>query len=78
MYTVCYVHCRDTCEGLVKLYRTIATVSGDNPGSSGIAGFKESSAAYILCRQCLATKTEIQLKVCFICPICFCLSYMFL
>ncbi|XP_065897824.1 uncharacterized protein [Dysidea avara] len=52
----------NTCEGLVKFYGTIATVSGDNPVSSAVAGFKESSAAYRLCRQCLTTKPEIQLK----------------
>lgn len=53
----------NTCDGLVEFYGTIITVCGDNPGSSAVAGFKESSSAFRLCRQCLGTKDEIQYKV---------------
>ena len=54
----------NTCEGLKQFYGSVATVSGDNPGSSG---FKESSAVFRLCRQCMATRDNYHLKVKLLC-----------
>ena len=41
------------------------SVCGDNPGSGVVAGFKESSSAFRLCRHCnsMTTKDEMKLKV---------------
>ena len=53
----------NTCEGPKQFYGSVATISGDNPGSSAVTGFKESSSAFRLCRQCMATRDNFHLKV---------------
>jgi len=53
----------NTCEGAKQFHGTIATLSGDNPGSSAVTGFKESGSAFRLCRQCMATRDNFHLKV---------------
>ena len=46
-------------KGVPKIYYgTVAIVSADNPASNSLGGFKESTAAYRYCRQCMATSTE--------------------
>ena len=42
---------------------TIAVALGDNPGNSGLGGFKEGSSAFRCCRQCLGTQEEMKTKV---------------
>lgn len=41
-------------------YGTLCVVSADNPASCALGGFKESTSAFLPCRQCLATKDEIK------------------
>ena len=53
----------NTSEGSATFFGTLVSLCGDNPGSCAVAGFKESSSAFRLCRQCLCTKDEIQYKV---------------
>ena len=48
------------------LYGTIATISADNPASCALGGFKETTAATRMCRQCMATHTDASEKVCII------------
>lgn len=55
----------DTYDGHAKqkLFGSLAVVIADNPASSAIGGFKESSSAYRLCRHCLGTAEEIKTHV---------------
>ena len=46
-----------------KYYGTVTLVSADNPASSALGGFKESTSAYRPCRQCLGTNDEIKHQV---------------
>lgn len=52
-----------TSEGPATFYGTLVSLCGDNPGSCAVAGFKESSSAFRMCRQCMCSKDDIQLKV---------------
>ena len=42
---------------------TIAVVSSDNLASLALGGFKESCSATKMCRHCMTTKEESQVKV---------------
>ncbi len=44
-------------------YGSISTISADNPASCALGGFKESTAAFRMCRQCMATHDEASEKV---------------
>ena len=44
-------------------FGSLTTVSADNPASCALGGFKESTAAYRMCRQCLSTHEEFSKKV---------------
>ena len=44
-------------------FGSLTTVSADNPASCALGGFKESTAAYRMCRQCLSTHDEFSEKV---------------
>lgn len=46
------------------VYGIIAVVSADNLGSLALGGFKESCSAIKMCRHCMATKEDTQMKVC--------------
>ena len=48
------------------LHGTIATISADNPASCALGGFKESTSANRMCRQCMATQTDASEKVCYV------------
>ena len=39
-------------------------ISADNLGSLLVGGFKESCSALRMCRHCMATKEDTQIKVC--------------
>lgn len=39
-------------------------ISADNLGSLLLGGFKESCSALRMCRHCMATKEDTQIKVC--------------
>lgn len=52
-----------TCEGLVKVYGSIATIPADNLGSHALGGFKEGGSALRPCRNCLITHSELPNKV---------------
>lgn len=45
-----------------KMYGTLCLVSADNPASSALGGFKETTSAYRPCRQCTATRLEMDTK----------------
>lgn len=45
------------------LFGTVTVLSADNPASCAVGGFKESTAAYRMCRQCMATHDEASTKV---------------
>lgn len=45
------------------MFGTLTVVSADNPASSALGGFKESTAALRHCRQCMATSEEASTKV---------------
>lgn len=45
------------------VYGTLAVVSADNLGSLALGGFKESCSAMKMCRHCMASKEDIQIKV---------------
>ena len=45
------------------IFGTIATISADNPASCALGGFKESTSAYRMCKQCMATRTDAAEKV---------------
>ena len=47
----------------VVLYGTITTISADNSASCALGGFKESTSAYRVCRQCMATHEDAAKKV---------------
>jgi len=47
----------------VYVYGTIAVVSSDNLASLALGGFKESCSATKMCRHCMTTKEESQVKV---------------
>ena len=49
--------------GKQKMFGSLAIVIADNPASSAIGGFKESSSAYRLCWHCLGTAEEIKTHV---------------
>ena len=51
---------------------TVTIVSGDNPASAALGGFKQSASAFRFCRHCLGTENDIQSKVCFI----LCIQFM--
>jgi len=53
----------NTYSGKKKIFGSLALVVGDNPASSAIGGFKESSSAYRPCRHCMATTEEIKNQV---------------
>lgn len=59
----------NTCDGPNTFSGTIVSICGDNPGSSAVAGFKESSSAFRPCRHCMATKDEMKLKVELLCKV---------
>ena len=44
-------------------FKGTVTVSGDNPASAALGGFKQSPSAFRYCRHCLGTASEIQSKV---------------
>ena len=52
-----------TCAGPMHFTGTVATVSGDNPGSGAVGGFKEATSAFRPCRQCMGTKDMMMTKV---------------
>ena len=49
--------------GFSQYYGTVTLVSADNPASSAVGGFKESTSAYRPCRQCFGTNHEIRQQV---------------
>jgi len=53
----------NTYDGKKKIFGSLALVIGDNPASSAIGGFKESSSAYRPCRHCMGTTEEIKNQV---------------
>ena len=50
-------------DGPCHLYGTVTIVSGDNPASAALGGFKQSASAFRYCRHCLGTEIDIQSKV---------------
>lgn len=58
----------------VVLYGTITTISADNPASCALGGFKESTSAYRLCRQCMATREDAAKKVYNVVCVCMCMG----
>lgn len=54
-----------TCEGLMKVYGSIATFTADNLGSHALGGFKEGGSALRPCRHCLITHDDLSNKVTF-------------
>ena len=48
-----------------KMFGSVAVIIADNPASSALGGFKESSSAYRPCRHCLGTTEEIRIHVWF-------------
>ena len=38
-------------------------MSADNPASCALGGFKEGASALRICRHCMATSTDMRLKV---------------
>jgi len=53
----------DSYNGIQTMYGTLAVVIADNPASSAIGGFKESTSANRPCRQCLGNADEIKTNV---------------
>ena len=54
----------DTIDGPQQFYGTIALISADNPASSAVGRFKESSSAYRPWRHCLGSLNQIKNEVC--------------
>ncbi len=50
----------------LTVFGTLVVVSGDNPASSLMGGFKEGASAYRPCRQYFATLAETKQEVIFI------------
>ena len=46
-----------------KCTTIFGTISADNPASCSLGGFKESTSAYRMCRQGMATHTDATEKV---------------
>ena len=44
-------------------FGSLTIVSADNPASCALGGFKETTAAHRMCRQCLSTHEEFSEKV---------------
>ena len=57
-----------TPSGLVKLNKQclellICVISADNPANNLLGGFKETTSAHHMCRQCMATHSQATSKV---------------
>lgn len=50
-------------DGTCYFQGTVTVVSGDNPASAVLGGFKQSPTAFRYCRHCLGTEDDIQTKV---------------
>lgn len=44
------------------MFGSLCVVSADNPASCSLGGFKESTSAYLPCRQCMAQRWQMNTK----------------